>query len=273
MRSVLIKSCCILVLMVDTLVVCGQEWRRVAEIDVKGVEQMTVDSQGFLYLTTQRGDIRKISGQGKEMTLFSPNKNGNIATLDIWSRFKVLAFYRNFQELVILDRFLGDPARYDLRDYFDGYAQLVAWNFQENIWVIDQTDLTLKLFNIDTGETLVDQQMYIVAGEGGTMDFSAMKEYQNRLYLLEPNTGVLILDNFGNKIDKMQTPGIEQFGFDRDEMYYLLRDSIIFINVYSLETRAIKPPQQGFDNVLKADTTFFFQRPEGLEIYNYIRKN
>lgn len=268
------KYCMIIALIFYAGITTGicQDWELERSISISGINGLEFDNRGSLYLTLKGGEVRKLLANGSESAVFSPVKNGEIYSLEASQQFKVLLFYQNFQEVLILNRFLGDPARYDLEDFPIGYATHVAYNFQRNLWVIDQTDFSLKLCDVSTKELILNQSLYQF-NETGYQDVFFMKEYQGRLYIADASKGILVFDNFGNLMKKINQVGIKDLSFDQSRVFCLLDDNIIVTDLYSNESESISVPKEGFNGLRNAGDRFFFIGPKGLEIYKYIRTN
>jgi len=80
-----------------------------------------------------------------ELTYSTP-KRGAVTLIGAWPTLNVLLFYQDFQSITLLDRFLAPIADIDLNDKI-GFARLATFNFESNIWLIDDSDFSLKLWD------------------------------------------------------------------------------------------------------------------------------
>jgi len=73
-------------------------------------------------------------------------------------------------------------------------------------------------------------------------DITFMKEYQNLLFINDKNSGIYILDNFGNYKTKLDIPGLNFFNFWKNNLYYFKDGKIILFDIYSGKIEEINIP-------------------------------
>src|SRR4029079_5095559 len=79
---------------------------------------------------------------------------GNIYLLDVSNPLKIIVYYRDFTTILVLDRFLKLINTVDLRRYGILQAKAVAQSYDNNYWVFDELDNTLKKID-DAGDVLL----------------------------------------------------------------------------------------------------------------------
>ncbi len=259
------------ILLVMSIRLSAQELKKSCAVSLSNIEKSTIDYSGNIFLTNNKGDIIKYNKLCEEQLVFSPSKTANIKNISVWSQFKIFAFYEELQEYIILNRFLTSPIRYDFSKSNVGFVSAATLNFQQNIWVIDEADFTLKLIDSQQGNIITSQllsQYLDVANH----QISDMIEYKGNLYLVDEYSGVFIFDNFGNYIQQISAKGIRNMYLNQHILSYQSANQIIELNLNTLQQDTIALPQGDFSSVFKKSDTFYALSNDELQIYQYLRR-
>jgi len=249
----------------------AQSLELVGSKPVSGLDYLMTDQQGNAYLSILNGDILKVNSAGETILTYSPIKNGKVKQIDVWSSFKIVVFYDSFQEVVVLNRFLSETGRYNFESYHIGFVSNVALNFQQNLWVVDESDFTLKLLDLKNDQVLIEQPFFqFLDIDNHALIF--MKEYQGRLYVVDKNYGILIFDNQGNFIEKIERKGIISLGFQKDKMYCYYDNKMIEEELYRRGKIEIPLLKEGYENVQKSSDYFFCITDSQVDIYRYLHQ-
>ena len=248
----------------------AQNFKSLCSVEINNIDKSTVDFSGNIYVTSSNGDIRKFNNRCEEVLTFSPTKTGQVKQIDIWSQFKIFGFYENLQEYIILDRFLTSPIRYDFYNLELGYVSNATLNFQQNIWVIDESDFTLKLINIEQQSIITNQPLNQFL-DISNHQITHIKEYKGKLYITDAVSGILIFDSFGNYIDRIDAKNAHSINFDSDNFTYFRNGDFIEINLNSLEINTLNAPKGNYNTILKKNDIFYTISNDELEIYQYLR--
>ena len=244
----------------------AQELKQVCSLQIKNIETSIVDESGFIFVTNTQGNIEKINSNCEQELVYSPDKTGKVKQIDIWSSFKVFAFYEEFQEFIILDRFLTSAVRYDFSNFIVGYISNATLNFQQDIWVVDESDFTLKLLDAERKNILTSQLLsqYLDASNHHII---GLKEYQGKLFLIDAFSGILIFDNLGNYISKIKTEEIISFNFNQNELCYYQKLKLFRISLNDLSTKKIQTTKTYFKAYFKKKDIFYGLTKDRLTIY------
>lgn len=148
---------------------------------------------------------------------------------------KIWAFYEDIQKLVILDRLLK-PIETINFETGDSFISLVASDYDNHIWWIDNTDFSLKKQSLINKQILNVTRLNLILTDDA-YHFTNMRYYQNRLYISYSGKGILVFDNLGNLIKKWPIGGIENFSFHQNEIFYCSDNRVVFMNLETGETR------------------------------------
>lgn len=233
---------------------------------------MVADHQSGVVISKANGDVDRLDTAGKVLFTFSPPKNGPVKRIDVWSPFKIMAFYDTFQEIVVLNRFLTETVRHELDSYGLGFVSNVAFNFQQRLWVMDESDFSLKLLDLKNGNVLVEQPFFQFL-DVDNHEITFMREFKGHLYVVDKFAGVLVFDNLGNMVRKIDGKGVAYLGFETEKLYYLDGNKLIFYGLYDDSEMTITLPQGKYKNVQKSGDYFFCASDSQLDIYRYLRED
>lgn len=147
-------------------------------------------------LTKQSHQLKKITDKGDSCCVFNDvRRYGNPTTVNVSNPLKPVVFYRDYNTVVMLDRFLSHRNTIDLRmlNIFD--ASAITVSYDNNLWVFDAQAMKLKKIN-DNGELLFEtadiRQLINEAPEP-----AAIFDSENYVYLYDANKGFYIFDYYG----------------------------------------------------------------------------
>ncbi len=202
---------------------------------------VSIDRQGYLYIANSEGTIHKLNKEGEIQSTFSPQKRGEPSFLETWQGLRVFVYYRNFQEYLLLNRFLSNENRINtaLED-FSSITGLATLSNDNNLWLFNDRDLILTKRDINNQEILFEAQLNL-----GT-DFSSMEAYFMRAYqsylFISTNNGILLFDNLGNYLSKIVNEPVQFFGFRNDELVYSMNNTLSFVSIEGQSKREILLP-------------------------------
>jgi len=87
-----------------------------------------------------------------------------------------------------------------------------------------------------------------------------MREYQNLIFLLDKNTGIVIYNTVGKKINQLKTDA-NNFGFFGEELYFLQEGKVVFFDLYTEKIRLVDVGEGKF--VLVTDERILLVKENG----------
>jgi len=195
------------------------------------VDNVSIDRNGNLFLTTIDGGVHKYSPEGDSIISYSPRKKGRITLIEAWNGLRIFLFFVDLQEYVFLDRFLRPSPFYSFDPehiLFSGIATTAA---DENIWILDPGDFSLKKYNSILNSVEFSRPLDRILP---TQDYEItfVREYQNLLFLVDVNTGIYVFDNLGTYQRHLPIPNLNQIQFFVDKMYFLENNALSIIDIY-----------------------------------------
>lgn len=247
----------------------AQSWQKVKSVHHSGLDNIAIDYLGNIYMTDERGNVVKYDQNGKLLLEYTPVQVAKVHELTLTSQFKVILFYDDLQELVILDRYLSTPARYRLSDFELGFIEHVTQNIQQALWVLDISDFSIKLIDVRE-KRMLEQKSLAQVLDQNMAEILSFRAHQNRMYLIDRHSGVQVFDNIGNYLSKLIESGSEEMGFDKDYFYYRAGKSLKFVHLYQEESKTVELPPVDFLKLHYSNGRLVLITPQGFEIYKYL---
>jgi hypothetical protein len=220
----------LLLLVASPLLTAAQ--KKITTIDIKDVASAYVDRPGDLYILHTDNKVSKFDTLGmpvadmgfeKTPTVFEPRDGARMFIY--FADVKQGAFFspETSQGFFIYDYFALEP--------------MLATSCGDNqVWIMDKGDWSVKRLDPKASkivaESLIDKTQF--AGEPSII---AIREYQSFLFVLEKNTGILVFNNLGKQIKKIEVSGITYFNFLGEELYYKKDNKLIFYDLFDGKTR------------------------------------
>lgn len=241
-------------------VVCGQP-EIVKTIPTLPVTAAAADRRGDFYLAFNNGTLSKYDSAGIELINYSPRRLGTITLIDTWNPLKIFIFYKDYQSITILDRFLDPTIEYDLSGKSQGFIRLACPSQDNSFWLID--DSYNGLLKFDPIEQKVRSKVPFndAVPTDGAVVF--MREYQNVLFLMLSNGEVVYFDNLGNYIGKIgRIAAGRYFGFETNQVHWAEENAFVAVNLYTGEV-ASSPLPASYFQVIKTGKYLIGIKKEG----------
>jgi hypothetical protein len=209
----------------------SQELTLIKSINIEEPTEVSLDRGGNIYYATFNGDIIRLDPQLENELIFSPNNPNTTTILEAWQGLRVFSFHKDLQQYRLINRNLSLHEDYEFPRSIVGFAEVATTSYDNNVWLFDQTDFSLKKYGITTNSLLSSTPLEQLL-DPDNYEILFCKEYQNRLFLSTRERGILIFDNFGNYIKTFDYKGITFFNFREDSMYFLKNKQLVTFNLY-----------------------------------------
>jgi hypothetical protein len=143
----------------------------------------------------------------------------------------VAVFSIDLQTVRFFDKNLNPLSELSLNPAFGSSITCVCLSSDNNLWIFDETGPGLKKIDPVTGRVLqtIDCSNTLKEGE---LSISDMKEYKNRLYMLDGDHNVYEFNFMGNLLRTFRLPGSRHLQFHGD---YLISASSGHLLTYNLD--------------------------------------
>ena len=191
----------------------------------------TTDNQSNVY-TVKANVLSKFDKTGKLLYKYSNKNFGSISFVDASNMLKILVFYKSYLTIVFLDNTLsqnGEPISFDKLGFLQ--TQLVCSSNNSSLWIYDQQNL--QLVRLDQNLTPTQQTGNLSVLLGINLQPDALIEYDNKVYLNNPVTGILIFDIYGTYYKTIPVKDAKQFQPFNGRVFYTKGTEI---QAYDLKT-------------------------------------
>ncbi len=209
---------------------------KIKELALANISIGSVDRLGNFYFVLSSGKLQKYDPDGnlldettdilKELTLIEP-----------WNPLKVFVYSNKTTKYQHLDRHLAELEEKVLEPSLSITPLLVCPDNEVNkAWVLDVADFTLKKVNLSDNQIELDTRLP-KDWSNENSNFVFMREYQNRIFLLDKNKGILMLNNLGIPITSIETKGLSFFNFLGEELCYRKDNEILLLDLFTGDIR------------------------------------
>lgn len=218
------------------------EWGDFKEINFPRIDKVSMDNQGFIFLTDPEGNLYQYNKSGNAINNFSPPRQGRISQLEAAWTVNIFTFSADLQEYRILDRFINPVAEKQIPMNLITLAKVATIGNNNIIWVFDEADLSLKQFDYMRNKVVQHQPLNLIL-DRSSLDITYMREYQNLLFLNIREEGIFILDNQANLIKKIKAYPSQNFGLWKNKIIFVEKEKIISIDFQSEQQDTLQIPE------------------------------
>jgi len=246
----------------------GKAWQLLTTIALSKAGVASLDRRGTLYVADAQNNVRQYGADGQLLNTYSPPLPGHVAQIEAWNTTKILVFYDDRQELLLLDRFAAPISRFNLLDLLDGTARATTLAPDDRLWLLNESDLTLRQFDPAQPRNTRNTPLDLLIGRSKP-DFRFLREYQNNLYLVDRVNGIYVFDNLGNYRKKLPFTNLTTVGFRGDELYFVADGAVQLFHLYNLTQRTLPLPIPAADvrQVLLGDGYAYIFTLAGVQVY------
>ena len=252
-----------LMLLLFSVSTSAAEFKLVLKIPTTA-KDFTTDHLGNVFIVTDNRLV-KIDLNGLEITNNDEKNLGTLVSVDASNPFKIIAFYKDFSRVQVLDNKLVSRVEVNLLEKNIFQPLVIAYAQGEGLWVYDQQDFRLKKF---------DNQFRAVS-ESSSLDHvlpqlpdpNFLIEADNWLLMNDPSRGILVFDRFGTYYKTIPLTGLSSFQVKDGKIIYF-RYTLKTFNINTLEEGEIAIPSTDSKLNVRIENNRIYILKEGfLEIY------
>ncbi len=247
----------------------GKTLQFIGSASIHAPAKVAVDRAGNIYVADHTGTLYRYNQKGEKKLDYSPPHPAEITLLEAWQGLRIFIFFRDMQQYAFLNRFLNNlEGNYNFR--YTGFVEMATPSYDNNIWLIDQTDFSMKKYGIFQQDILSSTPFDLLL-DPEHYEISFMKEYQNKVFVADKNTGILLFDNLGNFIRKYDQPGLDEFNFFKDYIYFIDKGRILLIDLYDDHRETIPLPSgKNYHHILIFEDRYYLFDDKGMDIYRLV---
>jgi len=186
-------------------------------------------------------ELIKFNSQGEKCASFSNSMLGSISHIDVTNPLRILLFYNDFNQILFLDRKLTEIGNeIDLYEYSDNETELICSSANGGFWIYNSDEnqaVHISKSNKNINRSILLNSFY------KDITPSKMLEYNNNLYLLYPEFGILSLDRNGQFRKKISITGIKDFQIFQNSIIYTNESGVYSLQSFEQENKLIFEPK------------------------------
>ncbi len=198
----------------------------------------TTDNLQNVYV--YRGNsIKKYDSHGKMLFNYSDKSYGAISSVDANDPLKILVFYKDFPEVVLLDNTLsvnGNP--FSPADAGFPLTTLACTSHENGVWLYDAQNF--QLIRLDVNLTITQKTGNLAQAIGVPLNPNYLMEYKNLVYLNDSAQGILVFDSYGTYYKTIPITGLINFQVRGDDLFYTAKNHV---HAFHLKTIMEDAPQ------------------------------
>ncbi|MEA3318131.1 MAG: hypothetical protein U9R54_09255 [Bacteroidota bacterium] len=233
---------------------------------------LKIKFNGDFYTTDNLNNIYLVNGTNIDKQNFITGKKyhynnaffGNIAFLDVSDPFRILAFYKDFNQVVILDNTLspiGNPVLLDDIDVYDCKAICTSKN--GGFWIFDNNKFQLLYFDNNLQQKHKSISISnLFNSKKIENDMFFMKENNNNVYISIPAVGILNFDKYGALIKIYPILNINILNILNNQIMYCKNNKIFTYDLENYNTNIKELAINSKIKNCKIEQNFYFLQTE-----------
>lgn len=229
----------------------------------------TTDPVGNIYLVKGNNSVIKYNSNGDSIGFFNEIKKGRLTQIDASNPLRVLLFFADYGNILILDNVLSLKSTLKLSTLGIVNAPCIANSADGNIWVYDPAGTLVKINS--KPEISFTTSLRNVLEK--TIDPVYMTEQDRSLFIVDTLEGIKKFDQFG--LFKTSYPfTTQEVQYFNSYLVYFTAPFLISYNTNSMHENKIRIPDAS--DVLKIRVErdhIFVLRSQSFDIYTWQAKN
>lgn len=224
------------------------------------------DHLGNYYLVGKH-KIQKVVN-GDSLVQFHQRTNwGDISSVDASNPMKIVVFYADYRRVEILDNWMTVLREVNLDEYVYMQANAICGSSTNGFWLYDENSALLK--RIDDSGNLVRQSISTRQSIGKVLQVKYLQERNGKVYVSDPQVGIVVFDMFGTYIKTLPILGANQFFVHLDKIYFFNEGKIMSYDTESLQFSTIGIDNQSIENAILVKNNYITTRGDSVFVYGY----
>lgn len=261
------RTSLLLLLLIATAAFRPDGFERVNGIPFSSARTFTTDAIGNLYVIADN-QLLKFNADGQPLQNYSDYRLGELRSVDAGNAMKVMLFYPDMARLVILGTQFAPQSTIELRNIGITQPTVACNSMNGGYWIYDLQDFQVKKIDLNLQPVFFSGNLMQLTGRRVVPNF--ISEYDNRLYLNDPDSGILVFDQFGTYVKTIPVTGLKDFQIIGNELLFVKNNRLNAIQLRLSEERETLLPEHGeLRSVRLSETRYYLLTNDSLNIYSY----
>jgi len=231
---------------------------------LEDVEAFAVDHAGQVYVA--KDDVLRLyTTKGQLKYQYSNKQLGDISSIDANNPLRILVYYNDLKQIVILDNTLSEQERIALDEMDFQQISLVCRSTSNSLWLYDT--YAFELIRTDKTMQPINRSSQLGALLNDDLEPTAMIEFDEQLYLMDPKYGILIFDVFGTYIKTVPIKKASSFQPLPQGILYVKDGKMFTYNDLTLKHTAVKQFKEELNGALVLNGIAYLQSNNQLLVY------
>lgn len=236
------------------------QFEKIAEINFIG-EFFCTDNLGFVY-TVDGETLTKYSSKGEKIQSYSNSKFGKITSIDTNNPLQILIFYKDFNQIILLDNTLSQIGNSISLDELNvESAEVVCSASNAGFWVFNSINSQLNYF--DKNLKLIHKGIDIRPFNKTENTPNFILERNNLVYLNMNGNEIFVFDSFGNYKRTISLKIKDSFQIFDSKIYYFENQSLLCYSADLHQTDTLNIPQNTNIKDVKIELNQFYVLENG----------
>ncbi len=232
----------------------------------KKFDKFSIDNLGNIYLL-KKDVLTKYSPTGDSLFSQSFKLQGAVTDLDAWQALRIILFYREQAQLLILDNTLSTQADAIKLDKLGlPFITLMCHSLNNNnLWLYNTEEQNLLRVDRNFKIQINTGSIPMLVGYG--INPTQIVENNDLLYLNNPATGILVFDIFGTYLKTIPLKNVLHFQPLDNGILYTINNKILYYDFLSFQEITVKTTDSTPLSFIVLRNKLYLHTSEGLEIY------
>ena len=232
---------------------------------------VNVDMLGNIYVVTETNQLKKLNSNGDSLSTFNDVKKfGTVTNIDVSNPLKVLLFYKNYGNVVFLDRQLVFRNNFNLKQQNLFKVKAIANAYDNNTWIYDEQDFKIKKIK-DNGTTISETTDLRQVFDAAPMPTKII-DNNNSLYLYDAQKGLFVFDYYGSLKQKILLKDWSNIAVSNNNVLGISGDLLNSYDLKTLVTKVYKLPSffNSYKDIIALNGKIYLLKKTAVEIYTIL---
>lgn len=219
--------------------VANAQLKQTAQIDTTA-KAIYADNLDHIYLLSDRDELLKYDNKGKLRWRYNNNRFGKLHSVDVSDPLRVVLFYADFQQVVVLNNNLNEITSYSFAKNGNLLVSAVASGNNNSLWTFDRAANVLIKLSSNFTEDVRSANLFQIFDE--VVDAKKMAASDQYVFLQRKNDSVLQFDRFGGYVRELPIDSLSDFNITSNVIAYFNGNDLIKYHPTTFEISKQKLP-------------------------------
>ncbi len=257
----------ILVLCCSAVDIETGDYQKINSIAFSHTSFITTDKLGNAFVVIGN-QLLQFDPSGKPLANFSRSNLGAIRSIDASNPMKIVLFYPDFAQMIILNSKLAEQSTINLRNATINQPVIACGSENGGFWIYDNEDDQLK--KLDLSLQIIYQSGNLTQTLGYKIQPRFVVESGGYVYLNDPKNGILIFDLFGTYYKLLPFKGLKSFQvIDQNVLFVDSNKLFRYDSKSAIEEEVLLPPHDSILNARIEGQQLYLLTSDSLSFYSF----